>query len=374
MNVADVVAGAESAGAARGTGESEQHNPDGTSNYVRFSEKPWGYDDYVDFIREKGMDPDRTTFTWGWTSNPYGGFWNKLNNVRPAGAGVPPADELFRALDNWTPEALPPSETLGGAFVVCPADVQMGKGDYGLTHEDTIARVMASWAKAAEFCREYRPGEILIAELGDSVENFNNTSSQRSTNTLAITEQIRAVRRLMLEGIKMLAPLTDRLVYAAVPSNHGSVRIGPKSPENHVLDDYGIEIAEQLRDICAESPHLQHVEVVIPDTSSETLCVDVAGTAVGMAHGHQANGADGLGKFWAGQSHGRMPLGRADIALFGHHHSLRVQQSGDARWLFVSPAQDNGSSWFTNRTGERSATGMLSFTTLDGAWADLAVL
>lgn len=64
-------------------GESEQHNPDGSSSYTRYSEKPWGFEDYREFIRSTGQDPDKVTFTWGWTSNPAGGCWNKLNNVRP---------------------------------------------------------------------------------------------------------------------------------------------------------------------------------------------------------------------------------------------------------------------------------------------------
>jgi len=66
------------------SGESETHNADGSANYVRFSERPWGYEDYRKFIGTVGQDPDKVTFSWGWTSNATGsGFWNKLNNVRP---------------------------------------------------------------------------------------------------------------------------------------------------------------------------------------------------------------------------------------------------------------------------------------------------
>lgn len=68
---------------ATGTGESETHDADGSSTYVRFSKEAWGYDDYREFITSTGQNPDEVTFTWGWTSNPAGGFWNKLNNVRP---------------------------------------------------------------------------------------------------------------------------------------------------------------------------------------------------------------------------------------------------------------------------------------------------
>lgn len=70
-------------------GESETHNADGSANYVRFSERPWGFEDYRRFIRTTGQDPDAVTFSWGWTSNATGtGFWNKLNNVRPIAGTV----------------------------------------------------------------------------------------------------------------------------------------------------------------------------------------------------------------------------------------------------------------------------------------------
>lgn len=74
-------------------GESETHNPDGSASYVRFSEQPWGYEDHRKFIASKGQDPDEVTFTWGWTSNPGGGFWNKLNHVRPKSAAESSAPE-----------------------------------------------------------------------------------------------------------------------------------------------------------------------------------------------------------------------------------------------------------------------------------------
>ena len=80
MGLADALAAVNK---ASGTGESETHDADGTSNYVRFSKEAWGYEDYRAFISATGQNPDEVTFTWGWTSNPTGGFWNKLNNVRP---------------------------------------------------------------------------------------------------------------------------------------------------------------------------------------------------------------------------------------------------------------------------------------------------
>lgn len=67
--------------------ESETHGSDGSSTYVRYSTRPWGFEDYREFIRSTGQDPDRVTFSYGWTSVPTGGFFNKLLNVRPKTEG-----------------------------------------------------------------------------------------------------------------------------------------------------------------------------------------------------------------------------------------------------------------------------------------------
>ena len=357
---------------------SSEASSDGSRSITAIRDRPVTLDDAREWIRTSGDDPENYTLSIRAIAYGLDMFSNRMSATPKRGLNtaslIPNTDELHRIIDDWTPPA-PTTDILTDAtFVVCAADLQTGKTDFGLKSADLTDRVLRSFAAAADIARERQFAEIVVADLGDIVENINSTSSQRATNDLAITEQIRLARRLMLEGIKMLAPLTPKLTYAAVPSNHGSVRIGPKSPENHVLDDYGIEIAYQLADICAESEKLFNVEFQTPAESLESLSFNTSGTNLGMAHGHQAQGPDGLGKWWQGQSHGRMPMANSDIALFGHFHSLRLQQSGDARWLMVGPASDNGSSWFTNKTGERSQAGMLSFVTANGAWSDLRIL
>ena len=358
--------------------ESTEESSDGSKAISGIRDRAVTLADARTWIASSGDNPD--DYTLSIRSIAYGdGLWSNRMSATPKhakdGARVmPDTSDLHAAIASWMPPVRRPDVVTAQTLVVCAADLQAGKTDFGLKSTDLSNRVLASFAAAAEIATDTHFAEIIIADLGDIVENINNTSSQRATNDLAITEQVRLARRLMLEGIKMLSPLTESLVYVAVPSNHGSVRLGPKSPENHVLDDYGIEIAEQLRDIVTESDKLSNVTIRIPEQSAETLAYETSGTTLGFAHGHQAQSPDALGKFWQGQSHGRMPLGEADIFLAGHYHSLRVQQSGDARWLMVSPASDNGSSWFTNKTGERSKAGMLSFVTSNGAWSDLRIL
>ena len=77
----------EATATAPAAGESETHHADGSVDYTRYSAKPWGEDDVRAFLRSTGTDPDTVTYTWGCTTSPTGGAWNKLNNVRPKVAG-----------------------------------------------------------------------------------------------------------------------------------------------------------------------------------------------------------------------------------------------------------------------------------------------
>lgn len=359
-------------------GESEQHNPDGSSSYVRFSEQPWGHDDYRAFIASKGQDPDAVTFTWGWTSNPAGGFWNKLNNVRPKPGkteGFETPTELIERITSFRAESSMSRRRLRKSLVVVPTDLQLGKTDWNGGTRDTLEQVLASFYKAADLARETKPAEIVMVDAGDVIENIYSTSSQLATNDTDLPHQVERAMHIMLTGIQLLAPLAPSFKYVAVSSNHGAHRIGQKAPAGDVHADYGIVIAKMLGRALELNPAtFSHVQVITPDPYMESLAFETSGSTVGVVHGHQAGSAEKLGEWWKGQSHGHMPTADARILIAGHWHSLRVQQSGNARWILVGPASDRGSSWFTNARGESSESGMLAFFTADNTWSDLQIL
>lgn len=275
----------------------------------------------------------------------------------------------------YVPDRKPFAQFRPETLVVVPADLQMGKVDWNGGSDTTYVQTMQSFARAAEFAKEFRPAEIVMIDAGDVIENIYSTSSQLGTNDLDLPHQVVAASHVMLEGIKMFAPLAPKVRYAAVSSNHGAHRLGPKSPAGDVHADYGIAIAKMLANaLTLNEEAFGHVEIQVPDAYHESLYFETSGSQIGVAHGHQAGRADKLGDWWKGQSHGNMPLSKARIAVFGHYHSLRVQQSGDARWLFVGPSSDRGSSWFTNATGERSQSGMLTFTTSNNEWNNLKIM
>lgn len=335
-------------------------------------------------LASHGIDAEQYNVSFGFSEWESGDGVKKSYRVKASPKAKKDAapkldpNELRKAIEGFS--FVPREPVLGDdgqarTFVVTPSDMQIGKTSYNGGTPETIERVMESFSKAEVFAKENLFAEIVIAELGDPLENFYSTSSQEQTNDLDLTGQIRTARRLLLEGIKMLAPHAPRITYAAVPSNHGSVRKGFKAPAADNHNDWGLEISHQLEDAVRFNESFDHVTFVRPEHLQESLALrTVSGTTLGMVHGHQARGAEKLGEWWKGQTHGGQPVSTADILLAGHWHSFRVQHSGAAKWVMVSPASDPGSDWFTNITGEYSKTGMLSFTTYNGMWDNLRIL
>lgn len=266
----------------------------------------------------------------------------------------------------------PNSDTL----VIVPADLQIGKVDWNGGTDDTIKQALESFARAAQFATEHNFREIVIVDAGDIIENIYNVSSQLGTNDVDLPHQVVLASHVILSGIEMLAPLCESLRYVAVSSNHGAHRIGLKAPGGDVHADYGIAIARMLDRALKLNPvAFGHVTVQVPEPFFESLYFKtLSNSDIGVVHGHQVNSPDKIGEWWKGQSHGNMPVGNARILITGHWHSLRVQQSGDSRWIIVGPSSDRGSSWFTNNRGERSESGMLMFTTKDNKWGNLQIV
>lgn len=356
--------------------ESEMHRPDGTSDYVLAADRAWGFDDFREFIRSKGQNPDEVSFSWGVTTNPSGGYWNKLQNVRPkTDPTVVDVAAIEARVRAYRPAVTLKADPRPQSLVTVPTDIQLGKVDWNGGSDQTVEQVLDSFSRVAEMAVRERPQEIVIVDAGDIIENIYSTSSQLATNDLDLPHQVEAAMHVMLTGIQMLAPLAPSLKYVAVSSNHGAHRVGQKAPGGDVHADYGLVVAKMLgHALRLNAAVFGHVEVITPRPFMESLAFETSGSRIGVVHGHQAGSADKLGEWWKGQSHGRMPTADARILIAGHWHSLRVQQSGDARWILVGPASDRGSSWFTNARGESSQTGMLTFLTRDNAWEQLQIL
>lgn len=347
------------------SGESETHNADGTASYVRFSERPWGHDDYRAFIRSTGQDPDKVTFSWGWTSNATGtGFWNKLNNVRPI-AGTAEAEDidlpaLYAAAKTATPA--PPRRHTDRATVIVWADPQIGKtGSRGGTAE-LIERSTIIREKLDALLGERRPAAIMLADAGDGIEGFESGGNPMFTNDLSLSAQLDTYGTELFEFIN-LAHAHAHVTVAGIPSNHAAWRNG-KQNLGRPVDDLGLFMHKQVQKV-TDAVNM-NVSWVKPAEYDESVAVDMLGTSIGLVHGNQFGPGQAV-TWWQKQAFGAQAAATADVLVHGHYHSFsasvagRNPATGRQRYCLGAPTLDNGSDWFRQVQGRDSDPGLMVF-------------
>jgi len=199
-------------------GESEQHGPDGSSSYTRYSDKPWGYEDYREFIRSRGQNPDDVTFTWGWTSNPGGGTWNKLNNVRPktAATGAGPEWPVIQqaAPVNVTIAHKPAKPVRAMKLALKGADTQIGfrrlqDGTLDPFHDDAAMNVFIDAAV------KMQPDKIQI--LGDFLDLASQGRFAQEASFAQTTQEALNTGHAFLAKLRAAAPDAEIVI---VEGNH----------------------------------------------------------------------------------------------------------------------------------------------------------
>lgn len=348
--------------------ESETHDADGTASYQTMSATPWGFEDFRKFIQSKGQDPDKVTFSWGVTSNPAGGYWNKLNNVRP----IPVAERELDAVDlpalYAAARRLPAAGNnharpgLKRATVVVYTDPQIGKVARRGGTPETLARSMSIRAKLDALLQGRNPSQTVLLDGGDGFENFNSGGNPMFTNDLSLAGQMDLYGTELFEFINTChrhAPVT----VAGVPSNHTAWRAG-KQLLGNPQDDLGLFMHAQVAKVTRAAR--MDVEWVKPADYDETTTVDVLGTVLGLVHGNQFGPGQAV-QWWEKQTFGAQAVARADVLIHGHYHSYSANVAGRnpvnqrQRWCFGAPTLDNGSDWFRTVAGRDSDPGLLVF-------------
>ena len=255
-------------------------------------------------------------------------------------------DDLERDLKRWKPKA---KKTQSGNLTAIYniGDTQWGK-DAGDGTSGTLARTMSALDSALEhhnYISKRGIGQIALPQLGDCIEGTVSQGGRiMGRLDLDLTAQVRLGRRVLLEWVKAFAPLTEKLIIPVVPGNHDEttrqVIVDP-------MDSWQVEIVQQVLDICKEHPELQHVEGRFPERDNTTLAVNLSGTLVGFAHGHQIRDPQ---KWFAGQALGDTPIGQSQVLISAHYHHYAVKQLNHRLWIQI-PSLDGGSHWFADRTG-----------------------
>lgn len=376
--------GARPAGArdaiAAGLEESVWDTETGTGYFTRFRDRPWGEDDWRAFLQEQGTDPDSVVFSFGVTSNPSGGFWNKLQNVRPRRPDeitpdMVPLAEFYRALEERSTDRRVLLQPSRRGLVVVIADSQIGKtGRRGGTPELLQRLAQARVKLEAEIIRR-NPSRILYLDGGDGIEGFESGGNPMFTNDLSLPDQIDCYAKEIFTTLDLChryAPVEA----SGVCSNHAAWRHA-KQTLGKPSDDWGIHVLKRMQ---SETEKLgMDIVYHYPDDYDESVCVDFMGTPIGLVHGNQFAPGKAI-DWWQGQTFGDQAVTRADVLVTAHHHSFGAGVAGqnphtkrERMWL-GAPTIDSGSDWYRNIKGRDSLPGIMIFEIDEQTGFDLASL
>lgn len=342
---------------------------EGTATTPGYLGEPANFDE---FLIDAGLNPAEieivgTPRTSRWQR--YDGQWLTAYRFtfkrRTAGINLP----LLLAEAKKKVKVNYPKQTSEKCLVVLWSDLQVGKVDYRGNSESLIERVELMKKRLIDKIAQEKPERVVFADLGDTVENFNNAApmQQLATNDLSIMEQVDVATTLAWETLKVIAERVPSVTYASVGSNHCQNRIG-REAVGKATDDWGVFIGRQLARLAAEKKI--PIRFLEPQPHDESLAIDVFEDGfhiLGIVHGHQAKRPDNMSTWWRGQAFGKQPVADATLLVHGHWHHLRVTELGStprgtSRFLVMAPTLDNGSGWWKKITGEDSVPGLAVLT------------
>lgn len=344
--------------------------------------------DWAVILRELGLDPDvwrvdesQPVQVRTWDSGEQRCFYYRAT-VLPASPDAVGADleALVRAVQRRrgkSPQNAP--QRVQRALVVCLADWQAGKADHGgveallerlFALKDAVPARLKALKKAG---REV--DSLYVIGMGDMVEACDGHYGMQTFQVeLDRRQQVRLVRRMLVELLSDWAKRVPTVVVGAVPGNHGENRRNGKA-FTMFEDNDDLATFEQAQEVLTAAG-FDNISWVIPD-GDMTITLDVAGTVVSFAHGHQLNGSGiPLAKarhWWKSKMAAKHPVGDADVFVYGHYHHFQALQDGP-RTILGCPSNDGGSRWFEEQGGPTTACGTLTFTCSAEGWDDLAIV
>lgn len=359
---------------------------DSTGGVLKSVPRPVGDEpDHAELLAEFELDPAKWRITGLRRSKwqRWDGEWLesfRATFVPSSGSVQVDVQELLDIVAKWKPSNTPRKPVKPSvspvAYVVVLADTQVGKID-GEGSEGIIKNVLHKTDLAVARLKELRKAgreidTIYLPQLGDCIEGMNSQGGKHIWRTdLDLTSQIRVYRRLLLHMVKTFAPLADKVIVPCVPGNHDeAVRVG-NSMATTYTDSFALDAASAVADALVDHPDYKHVSFVFPKYDTLSVTLDMAGTVVGLIHGHQCRGK--AVEWWKNMAHGQQDIGEATLLLSGHYHHLRIEQSGRKTWI-QTPALDGGSQWFENSSGQAAPAGMLTLTVGQGRWDDAKIL
>lgn len=238
-------------------------------------------------------------------------------------------------------------------------DWQIGKGEGGGTTR-TVDFLLERLARLEDQWRRDKPATIFLGNEGDLSEAVTgHYASQAFTVDLDQREQDRLVRRLLFQFVETAARRAPKVIVSGVACNHGENRGPSGKSQTRPSDNRSLTYVENVAEMCAMNPDaFGHVEFQY--APSTVLVSEMAGVSVAHTHGHIFGSGSPMAstmKWWTGQAMGMQPAAAATVLMTAHrHHAQFSEETG--RTVFMWPACDGGSQWFTDSTGKSSPRGL----------------
>ena len=275
-------------------------------------------------------------------------------------------DRISKWIQSYKRKAKPKKKKPTASFFVAVSDLQLGKRDGGGT-EAIVKRFLEKIDTVRDrynFLRKagVQIDQLTVVGLGDIVEGcvgFYPTAMGPNGVELDYRNQMKLARRLIAKALVEWSKDFDVVVVGAVPGNHGTKRISKGNAPTGEMDNYDLEVFEQVAEIMADKPQYDHIKFVIPDEPH--LSLNVCGTNMSFTHGHLTGFGGGVEakvmNWWKNQTFGGFHAGSSQILVTGHYHHHREVHDGRT-WIQV-PSLDE-STWFEHQAGKKTKQGIMT--------------
>lgn len=319
--------------------------------------------DALDFLEKAGQNPDDWEVT-GFRRIEYGNPTDPFISTRftykrrQNGGERVDIDDLLAMIHSDSPQ--PKSRVLDehpaeGAAVLI-GDMQFGQGveDPYEAIENTLTAIDCA---ASELEARGGSEELLVAWLGDHVEGFTSQGGRNTWRTrLTLSEQIRATRRVMYYAVQRFLPLTNKLVMAAVPGNHGRVE-NASGGSTRADDNHDVEALNAVAEALSMSDEYRDVLCLVPEEDQISLSVKIGKLTWGLVHGDKWRPGKHY-EWWREQVFHGGPTAGADALACGHWHHLLVHEQGTKMFIQV-PTLGTDGTWWEHMHGARPNPGII---------------